>query len=463
MPNKDIATENIEEVWKKTLGILQTELNPMMYNTWVTKIIPENLTKKSIDLVVEVSYAEKQLKKYISLIEDALLRVTKQTLKINFVVRKKEHQMSLEESELGPLFEPAKKPEAVATESDIRKAGLNPKFTFENFVIGNSNQLAFAIAQSISENPGQSYNPFFLYSNVGLGKTHLMQAIGNQILVNNPKLNVVYTTGEAFMNELIEAIQSGSRGKYATNEFRKKFRKADVLLIDDVQFIIGRESTQMEFFHTFNALYMAGKQIILTSDRPPKDFTNLEKRITSRFGSGIIADIQHPDADLRTAILRTKRDQARDTMPNEVIDFIARNVESNIRELEGAYLQVQTLAKASGLPPSVEIAERTLGKNLNMGRKKVVTPNQVIKAVSKYYEIKIGEIKGKRRTKEIVVPRQVAMYLIRELTDSPLMGIGEHLGGRDHTTIMHGIKKIEEGMLEMGRLRQDIVNVKQML
>ncbi|MFC1722157.1 chromosomal replication initiator protein DnaA, partial [Patescibacteria group bacterium] len=275
------------------------------------------------------------------------------------------------------------------------------------------------------------------------------------------KTNVVYTTGEAFMNELIEAIQSGrGRGKYTSNEFRNKFRKADVLLIDDIQFIIGRETTQMEFFHTFNTLYLAGKQIILTSDRPPKEFTKLEKRITSRFGSGIIADIQNPDADLRNAILRTKRDLNKDNIPNEVIDYIANNVESNIRELEGAYIQILTVVNATGTPANVELAENLIGKNIATRNKKAVNPNQILRAVCKYYSIKLSDIKGKRRTRDLVIPRQVAMYLIRDMTEAPLMSIGETLGGRDHTTIMHGIGKVESEMREMGKIRQDVNNVR---
>lgn len=465
MLNANETHANIDGLWKKVLGILQTELNPMMYNTWVVKATPQNLTDKEIDLIVELDYAKKQLQKYLSLIEDAFSRVHKEKLKVNILVGTKKEVLELDDEKdtLGPLFEPAKATLSLPSTEKIRASGLSPKFRFDNFIIGNSNQLAFAIAQAIAEKPGESYNPFFLYSGVGLGKTHLMQAIGNKIMENYPKLNVVYTTGEAFMNELIEAIQSGNRGKYASNEFRNKFRKTDVLLIDDVQFIIGREATQLEFFHTFNTLYMAGKQIILTSDRPPKDFTNLEKRITSRFGSGIIADIQNPDADLRTAILRTKRDYNKDDIPNDVIDFIAKNVESNIRELEGAYLQVLTTVRTSGRKATIETAEQILGKNIHVGRKQLVTPMQILKAVGKYYSIRIPDLKGKRRTKEIVIPRQVAMYLIRELTDAPLINIGEHLGGRDHTTIMHGIKRVEDEMQEMGKVRQDVVNVRQLI
>ncbi len=461
--NKDNEqTPDAGQFWKKVLGILQTELNPSIYNTWVKSITPENLTSSSIDLVVPMEYSVKQLQKYASLLQDSIDKVGGRKYNMKFVVKKTAEVEEIEEEDLGPLFEPKK--ETKLSKALLDRSGLNPKFTFENFIMGNSNQLAYAIAQSVAENPGKSYNPFFLYSGVGLGKTHLVQAIGNKILQDNPKANVVYTTGESFMNELIEAIQSGKgRGKYTSNEFRSKFRKADVLLIDDIQYIVGREATQIEFFHTFNSLYMAGKQIVLTSDRPPKDFVNLEKRITSRFGSGIIADIQYPDTDLRIAILRTKRDINKDDMPNEIIDFIAQKITSNIRELEGAYLQVLTSAQANGLKPTVELAEQILGKNIDLRKKRSLTLNQILNTVCKYYSVKTTDVKGKRRTKGIVIPRQVAMYLMREMTEEPLMSIGSFLGGRDHTTVMHGVDKIQEEVTEMGKIRQDVSNVKDML
>ena len=454
------SQEDTNQFWKKVLGILQTELNPSIFNTWVTGVTPENLTDTSIELVVPMDYSAKQLQKYTSLIQDSIERVGGGPYKIQFVVKKTTEKIEVDD--LGPLFEPKK--ETKISKAVITKAGLNPKFTFENFIMGNSNQLAYAIAQSVAENPGKSYNPFFLYSGVGMGKTHLMQAIGNRILQNDPKTTAVYTTGESFMNELIESIQSGKgRGRYTSNEFRNKFRKTDVLLIDDIQEIVGKEATQAEFFHTFNSLYMAGKQIVLTSDRPPKDFTNLEKRITSRFGSGIIADIQHPETDLRVAILRTKRDQNDDDISNEVVDYIAEKVTSNIRELEGAYLQVLTTAKAKGKNPTPELAEGVLGKTVTLKRKKSLTLSQILSTVCKYYSLKTTDLKGKRRTKNIVIPRQVAMYLMRELTEEPLMNIGKFLGGRDHTTIMHGIDKVRTEIKDMGRIRQDVNNVKEML
>lgn len=312
--------------------------------------------------------------------------------------------------------------------------------------------------------PGELYNPVFIYSGVGLGKTHLLQAIGNRILQTKPGMKVVYTTGEAFTNELIEAIQSGrGKGGYTTNEFRNKFRKADVFLIDDIQFVIGRATTQEEFFHTFNELYLAQKQIVITSDRPPKDFNNLEDRITSRFSSGIIADIQNPDMEVRAAILRTKRDENKDPITNDVIDAIAEKMETNIRELMGAYIQVVTYAKATGIEVNLDNLSEALGQSVREREKKVVNVNDILKAVCNYYTVRIPDIKGERRTKELVIPRQVAMYLMKEITGMPLMTIGEFLGGRDHTTIMHGVEKIETEIKAQGKLKQDVSKVKQML
>ncbi|OGC46214.1 hypothetical protein A2V49_04430 [candidate division WWE3 bacterium RBG_19FT_COMBO_34_6] len=459
--NSDLQNEKIEIFWKKVLGILQTELNPMTFNMWVLKVKPENLKENSIDLVISMPYIRKQLEKYESLIQNAVDKVGRQKFIVNYVIRKDVLDKNEEIQTYGPLFtrEPANK----NINNHQYKTGLTPRYTFENFILGSSNQLAYAIAQAVSENPGETYNPFFLYSESGLGKTHLVQALGNRILDKNPNCILIYTTGEAFMNELIEVIQSGKiKGKYASNEFRNKYRKVDVLIIDDIQTIIGKDSTQNEFFHTFNTLHLAGKQIILTSDRPPKEFTTLEKRITSRFGSGIISDIQQPDAELRIAILRNKRDTNKDQVSNEVIESIASSVETNIRELEGAYLQVITEAKKDGKLPTVDIVNKVINKN-STEKKKAVNANSILKTICQFYSVRASDIKGKRRTKDLVLPRQVAMYLIKEMTDFPLMGIGEFLGGRDHTTIMHGIRKMEAEIKAAGKVKKDILSVKKLL
>ena len=457
-----LSTQQILDEWKKVTGILETELNPMMYNSLICKIKPENLKGDEIDFVVTNPFIAKQSKKYLSLINDAMYKVYKKKLKINFIVRD-DSKVLRENKDLGPLFISDVNTQKPSNQIEKQiKAGLAPKFTFESYLMGENNQLAYAIAVAVAERPGVDYNPFFLYSGVGLGKTHLIQAVGNKLLENNPKLNVVYTTGEAFTNELIESIQSGkNRGQYRSGEFRKKYRSADVLLVDDVQFIIGKDSTQDEFFHTFNTLYLAGKQIVLTSDRPPREFIRLEDRVISRFGSGVIADIQIPDIEMRNAILRARRDRNKDDVPNSVIDFLAENVATNVRELEGAYIQILTEAKTKGRTINIELAEEVLNKNGRTRPKKHINALDILKAVCKYYSVKAIDVKGSRRTKDIVLPRQVAMYLMKELTGLSLVAIGDLLGGRDHTTVMHGIDKIGDELKESNKIRHDLVTVKE--
>ena len=462
MSDEEYKDIEAKKLWKKVLAELEIDLSPIVYNTWVSHAKAENLHKNTMDLVCPTPYIKEQLSgKYYPMIKGSIDRLGHGDYSIHFIVR--EDKKSGEVKDIGPLFKDPKK-ESTASGEDYRRTGLSRKYTFENYLMGNNNRLAYAIATAVAETPGKVYNPFFLYSGVGFGKTHLMQAVGNKILQDKPELKVVYCTGESFTNELIESLQKGKRnGKYTANEFRDKFRKADVLLIDDVQFIAGREATQEEFFHTFDALHRAQKQIVLTSDRPPKDFTNLEQRITSRFSMGIIADIQPADLEMRTAILRRKRDENEDPIPNDVIDFIAEKIDTNIRELEGAYLQVLTHAHALGVAMTVETAAKALGQSIRDEIKKPVNVNKILNAVCNYYSVKAADIKGKKRTKDLVIPRQVAMFLIKELTETPYMTIGEFLGGRDHTTIMYGVDKINEELTEMGKTRQDVTNVKQMI
>jgi chromosomal replication initiator protein len=416
-----------------------------------------------LEIICETAFSKKQLEKKLhSLIQDSVNKIGKGKYELIFKVGSITNQKK--DVEMGPLFAPEKIADKVTTSKSL-KAGLSPRFTFESYIMGSNNRLAYAIATAVAENPGKTYNPFFIHSGVGLGKTHLMHAIGNEIIRQSPDLNVIYITGESFTNELIEAIQSGSRGgKMSTNRFRNKFRSVDVLLIDDIQFIAGKESTQEEFFHTFNALQMAQKQIVIASDKPPRDFTNLEERITSRFSSGIISDITAPDLDTRIAILRTKRDSNKHEVTNDVIDFIAEKIDTNIRELEGAYLQVYTFAKAMGEDPTLEVAAEALGASIIKEQaRKPVNLNQILKTVANYYSVRVTDIKGKRRTKNIVIPRQIAMFLMYDMTQTPYMSIGELMGGRDHTTVMHGVHKVGDVMIQEPKIRQDIANIKRVL
>jgi chromosomal replication initiator protein len=414
-----------------------------------------------------LSVIEKTFRK---LIEAFLDKHAPEYKKVSFVVGKVEHKEPRLETEKAPLFsqpyskvlEPAPTKTDGTWTNNGNGTGLSARYVFENYLMGTNNQLAYAVAKAVAERPGEAYNPLFLHSGVGLGKTHLMQAIGNKISVEKPHLKVVYSTGEAFMNELIEAIQtSKGRGQYTINKFRSKFRTADVLLIDDVQVIAGTESTQEEFFHTFNTLYMAQKQIVLTSDRPPKDFVNLEERVRSRFGSGMIVDIKPPDIDMRIAILRNKRDASGDTIQNDALDVIALAVSTNIRELLGAYMQVIASAKAGGVEPTKDFVAEELGQRVANERRKPVNLQQILRAVCNYYSVKIDDIKGHKRTKELVIPRHIAMYLIYDLTKTPYMSIGDFLGGRDHTTILHGVKKVEDELREVAKTKQDVANIVQ--
>lgn len=453
------------QFWKTILGEVEMNISPMLFKTQVARTAIESIEETIITILCEDEFIRKNIKtKHFDVLTEAIKKVAGKEMEIVLKVgNTKEKGNEVDKApvdNLGPLFQ-QKDPNIVIKEKQ-KKSNLSPKFTFENFIMGANNNLAYAIATAVADKPGELYNPVFLYSSVGLGKTHLMQAIGNKILKDRPGTNVIYTTGETFMNELIEAIK-GDKGKQTTNEFRNKFRKTDVLLVDDVQFIIGKEATQEEFFHTFNALYMSQKQIVITSDRPPKDFNGIEDRITSRFSSGIIVDIQAPDYEMRAAILRTKRDHNGDEIQNDVIDFIAQNIDSNIRELEGAYMQVATFAKAAGIKADINLAARALGQSIREKPQKNINANEILKAVCAYYSVKAADIKGKKRTKDIVIPRQVAMYLIKDLTNSPFMTIGDLLGGRDHTTIMHGVEKVESEISLMGKMKQDVTNVKQMI
>lgn len=462
--------ENPKEFWKIVLGDIQLRTSPMVYNSFFYKTEVKELTKDSIHLLCKDEFVKTNIeRKHKAILQEALAKYAHKDLAFELSINKapQEIKQASVSAKPAPLFDEEATKAAAQTvlKEKQERSKLSPKFTFENYIMGKNNNLAYAVATAVADKPGELYNPVFIHSGVGLGKTHLIQAIGNHIIKNKPGLRVVYTTGESFTNELVEAIQSGKgKGRYTTNEFRNKFRKADVFLIDDIQFIIGRDATQEEFFHTFNELYMSQKQIVITSDRPPKEFNELASRITSRFSSGIIVDIQTPDFETRAAILRNKRDTNGDNLPNNVIDFIAEKMPTNIRELEGAYIKVLTTVRANNTPATVEAAAEALGQIMdNTVSRKNINVNQVLKAVCTYYSVKLNDLKGESRVKEFVIPRQVAMYLIKDITDTPYMTIGQFLGGRDHTTIMHGIEKIKGELQALGKVSQDVDNVKRMI
>ena len=329
----------------------------------------------------------------------------------------------------------------------FERANLNPKYTFDTFVVGSNNSFAHAASLAVAESPGEAYNPLFIYGGVGLGKTHLMHSIAHFILENDPSKNVLYVTSETFTNELIEALKSGKTGsELAMTKFREKYRNNDVLLIDDIQFIIWKESTQEEFFHTFNHLHVSGKQIIISSDKPPKDIETLEARLRTRFEWGLIADISSPDYETRMAILRKKEELdglERYHIPDDVMQYIANNIKSNIRELEGSLNKLIALSNLENKPIDIPLAAEALKDMISPDDNRVVTPELILDIVSEHFNVPVADLKGKKRNAEIVLPRQIVMYLCRVMTDTSLKAIGAFLGGKDHASVTHGIKKIE--------------------
>ena len=331
---------------------------------------------------------------------------------------------------------------------NVERANLNPRYTFDTFVVGSNNKMAHAASVAVAESPGEAYNPLFIYGGVGLGKTHLMHSIAHFILQKNPETRVLYVTSEIFTNELIESIRSGNNADMTMTKFREKYRNIDVLMIDDIQFIVGKESTQEEFFHTFNALHGAKKQIIISSDKPPKDMEILEERFRSRFEWGLIADITLPDYETRMAILHKNEEMNGYNISEDVIKYIATNIKSNIRELEGAFNKVMAGAKLEKKEVTLELAEQALKDIISPDEKKVITPEYIISVVAEHYGVTPADLSGNKRNSKIVMPRQVSMYLCREIISTPLKNIGKALGNRDHTTVMHGIEKIVKRIAE---------------
>lgn len=342
----------------------------------------------------------------------------------------------------------------VSNNARFEQANLNPRYTFDTFVVGSNNKFAHAASLAVAESPGEIYNPLFIYGDVGLGKTHLMHSIARFILEHNPDSKVLYVTSEVFTNELIEALRNGNNT--TTSQFRDKYRNIDVLLIDDIQFIIGKDATQEEFFHTFNTLHSAKKQIIISSDKPPKDMEILEDRIRSRFEWGLIADISSPDYETRVAILKNKEEMDGYEVNEDVIKYIATNIKSNIRELEGSLNKVMAFANLEKREVTVELAEQVLKDIISPDQQKVLTPEYIISTVAEHYDITVDDLKGNKRNSKIVIPRQIAMYLCREMIDIPLKSVGKCLGNRDHTTVMHGCEKIEHELQTSDTMKNTI-------
>lgn len=425
----------LKELWEKTLNIMKGELTEVSFNTWIKSVIPLSISNDTLKLGVPNNFTKEILEtRYKDLLVNALKLISSKKYSIDFTIASEE-SVDLDEKKA------KKEARAAVAISDEIPATLNPKYTFDSFVIGNSNRFAHAASLAVAESPAKAYNPLFIYGGVGLGKTHLMHAIGHYILQNNPKSKVVYVSSEKFTNELINSIKDDKNV-----EFRNKYRNVDVLLIDDIQFIAGKERTQEEFFHTFNALHDANKQIILSSDRPPKEIPTLEDRLRSRFEWGLIADIQPPDFETRIAILKKKADVENLSVSNDVMVYIATKIKSNIRELEGALIRIVAYSSLTNKEITVDLAAEALKDIISNKQSKQVTIDLIIDVVASYFNLRIEDFKSQRRTRNVAYPRQIAMYLSRKLTDTSLPKIGEEFGGRDHTTVIHAYEKINEGL-----------------
>ena len=387
-------------------------------------------------------------KRYKDLVANSIEVVCSKLYKIEFVIASE----AFEKEEIKDSSSNTSSKSIVV--NDEMSSTLNPKYTFNSFVIGNSNRFAHAASLAVAESPAKAYNPLFIYGGVGLGKTHLMHAIGHYILDNNPSAKVVYVSSEKFTNELINAIKDDKN-----EDFRNKYRNVDVLLIDDIQFIAGKERTQEEFFHTFNALHDANKQIILSSDRPPKEIPTLEDRLRSRFEWGLIADIQVPDFETRMAILKKKADVENLNVANEVMGYIATKIKSNIRELEGALIRIIAYSSLTNREVTVDLASEALKDIISKKQGKHITIDIIQDVVSSYFNLRVEDLKSQRRTRNVAYPRQIAMYLSRKLTDMSLPKIGEEFGGRDHTTVIHAYEKISENLKTDDSLQHTINDI----
>ena len=440
---------NAEQAWQSVLGQLQMEMPRASFDTWVRDTKPVSYHNGKLTIGVRNAYARDWLENRLAnTVNRLLVGILNASVAVSFIVNGGDKEAEVDEA---AHVEPESTP---ASEQNSRNSTLNPRYVFENFVVGSGNRLAHAACLAVAEKPARAYNPLFLYGGVGLGKTHLLHAIGNACHARG--LSVLYVSSEEFTNDMITAIRT-----HTTQAFREKYRSIDVLLIDDIQFIAGKESTQEEFFHTFNTLHGQDKQIIVSSDRPPKSLVTLEERLRSRFEWGLTADIQPPDLETRLAILRSKAERTGRQVSDELLESIARRVQSNIRELEGALNRVLAYADLSGsslTPNLVEVALADL-----LPQRSDIAPAKVIELVAREWQVSVDSLIGRERSQKIAQPRQVAMYLLRKETDASLPQIGDVLGGRDHTTVMYAIEKIASEIETKTDLRRRVVNIKQQL
>ncbi len=424
------------ELWAEALTEIKERIGKQNFDAWIKPV--RFILKSKNEIVLEVPnkfFRDWLTEHYLRHIETALSSISKSDVIVTFEINSKlEHQVPAGKAEKKQEREPEPPPR--------NNKNLVQKYTFENFVIGASNQFAHAACTAVANQPGEHYNPLFIYGGVGLGKTHLVNAIGHRVAAQRPNLKVVYLSSESFMNELISSLR---RDKM--DEFKKKFRNVDVLIVDDIQFIAGKERTQEEFFHTFNSLYESHKQIVITSDKFPKEIPGIEDRLRNRFEWGLIADIQSPDLETRVAILQKKAEIERVQLPHDVAIFIATNIDSNVRELEGSLTRLGAFSSLTKTPITIEFAKEVLSQNLKSSEREI-TVESIQKTICEYFNIKLGDLKAKRRTQNIALPRQVAMYLCRKHTENSFPTIGDKFGGRDHSTVIHASKTIERKIKE---------------
>ncbi|MBE3127208.1 MAG: chromosomal replication initiator protein DnaA [Candidatus Atribacteria bacterium] len=446
----------IKELWNKILEIIKEELSPQVYNSWFSQTKVVKFEDNELILSAPGDFCKEWLEKhYAGFIKDILKRTLGSDDNLIIKFKTDDQKFSTPVPSTPHPEKKIKKSENMIKNDNL---DLNPRYTFDSFVIGNDNRFAHAACLAVAQSPAKAYNPLFVYGVVGVGKTHLMQAIGNYIIQHNPKAKVLYISSEKFTNELINSIKDDR-----TVAFRDKYRNVDILLIDDIQFLAGKERTQEEFFHTFNTLYESNKQIAITSDCPPKDITTLEERLRSRFEWGLTTDIQPPDLETRIAILRKKAQAENLNVPAEVIAFIAEKISSNIRQLEGALTKLVAFSTFNKKELSVSLAQNILKDIIPLENKKI-SIDQIQKSVADYYTIKVNSLLSKKRTKDVVLARQVAIYLSRELTDLSLTSIGGAFGGKDHTTIIHSCNKIKNKIKKdnnfKGIINNLILNIK---
>ncbi|NLB22537.1 MAG: chromosomal replication initiator protein DnaA [Clostridium sp.] len=448
--------DNLKDIWQDVLRIIEDEIMaPVSFKTWFLPIKPEQISDQTLQLSVPNKMIRDIIEqKYMDLLRNSVAHVTKQDLKLDIIIGDiPDSELSFEEKKNKEVVKPKKS--AQTTENNDNQAScLNPKYTFDTFVIGNSNRFAHAACLAVADSPNETYNPLFIYGGVGLGKNHLMHAIGHEIRRNNKNARVVYVSSEKFMNEMIHSIQNN-----ANEAFREKYRKnVDVILIDDIQFIAGKESTQQELFHTFNELKDSNKQIILSSDRPPNEIPTLEDRLRTRFASGLIADIEAPDYETRVAILKKKAEADQIIVPNDIFLYIATKIKSNIRELEGALIRVMAYARLTDEEITVELATEALKDLVSESRNRELSIELIQEVVANYYNLTVDDLKGQRRTRNIALPRQVAMYLSRTLTPTSLPKIGQEFN-KDHTTVMHAYTKINDAIESDAALKNTVNNI----